>query len=313
MKKILLLSITSLAMLMADFTLEGDTLTPVSGTITTITDPTPTNPVSTNGIIPNSVDQIWADMNEPNTGWVSNMPSGFGQFKGPTLRTITALPSFDYANLWIEVEAAGDGSGCSIDINKAVNTRVEIGTIRMYTMRNNVWTLMSDTKNVKLENSGAGAPHPHPNVAMSRGCGLDEYDVNQNFEHYTLITSEYGFRTNANGYIEWRPQYYYRWHAWDKGGNVTPLDTLQAIFGTVYLRLVVDDPNKPDDRNLANYVGHVSSDARSNNGTTYIGDLGISRYKKITNDWQPFNFYVYKNKPSKTEIAQNPPPMVLQP
>lgn len=40
MKRILLLSTASLAMLMADFTLEGDTLTPVSGTISTVTDPT---------------------------------------------------------------------------------------------------------------------------------------------------------------------------------------------------------------------------------------------------------------------------------
>jgi len=308
MKKLTLLFIIPFAIIMADMnfptsTQKGDSMSTVSAEAA---------PVNTSGIIPNSVDQIWADMNEPNTGWVSNMPSGFGQFKGPAQKTLPRVGSIvDHMNMWIEVEAGGSGSGCSVDTNIATNTRVEIGTIRMYTLRNNKWSLFSKTKNTKTNKSGA--IHPHRGVAMSRGCALDEYDVNQHFTHHTLMSGEYSQRTNTNGFLEYRPEYYYRWHAWDRGGNVTPLSTLQAIFGTVYMRLVKDDPNGIDDRKQANYVAHIASDARYDGGTKYRGDVGISRYKKITNDWVAVNFYSYQSeRPTKAEIEANPPPIVLE-
>jgi hypothetical protein len=295
MKKIFLLSITSLAMLMADFTLEGSKLTPVSETTDQVTEPTTppttTDPVSISGVIPNSVDQIWADMNEPNTGWVSNMPSGWGQFQGAVIRDPSARSDWDNLNIWLEIEAAGDGSNCSTDINRAKNTRVEFGWTRGYILRKstNKWEKFTESK-IQI-----GAAHGS-NAVFQRPC-----------------TNTYGDSTGLaqiedSGFRSIYPKGYWRWHGWAPQQSITNPRDVKAIYGECYVRLIKDDPNGPDDRDLANFVAHLSSDFRT--ATTYAGDAGLSRYKKVTKDWVAINFLT---KMTKAELEANPPPFSLKP
>lgn len=68
MKKILLLSTASLAMLMADFTLEGDKLTPVSGTISTI----PAPPMDTSNPYLEPVNLPACNANNPEVQFISS-------------------------------------------------------------------------------------------------------------------------------------------------------------------------------------------------------------------------------------------------
>ena len=84
----------------------------------------------------------------------------------------------------------------------------------------------------------------------------------------------------------------------------------KAVFVQLYLRLAVQNPNLPDDRHLANYVAHIGSDYKNSSYIT-LGDVGISRFKKITNDWQPFNLIT--GGISKAELEANPPPFVSAP
>lgn len=305
MKKILLLSITSLAMLMADFTLEGDTLTPVSDTTTPVTDPTPppttSDPVSTPGILPNSLDLIWDDLYGPNIGYTSQTNSGYPQFHGGVARD---FPNMDVAsvNAWYEIEEQGNGSSCSPSINQATNTVVEAGYLR-------AWVLYADGEWRQYENTidhegmnmpSAGDPFAGDNF---RGCGT----IYNPIRLANPLDTREGL--SANGFGIYKPEHYWVWHGW--GHTIHALvKPHKAVFVQLYLRLAVQNPNLPDDRHLANYVAHIGSDYKNSSYIT-LGDVGISRFKKITNDWQPFNLIT--GGITKAELEANPPPFVSVP
>jgi hypothetical protein len=299
-------------MLMADFILIDGQLTPtdefVANTTTPTVEPAPppvtTDPGNLSGIIPNSIDMIWADNHYGNTGAVSNMPAGYGQFGSMTTQSppkrMSDLKTWDNLNIWAEVEAAGDGTSCSIDINQATNTRVEIGWIRGYILRNGTWSKFTEAK------KQIGAGHPSSSGDKASGsrlpCDASRYD-------YSKVSGI--ARTQPSGFYSVKPQGYIRWHGWAPQKNISNPGSVDAVFGEMYVRLVVDDPTKPDDRHLANYVVHISGDIR-NNGR-YVQDIGISRYKKVTNDWQPISIICGSIAYDKNLLEKNPPPFALEP
>lgn len=241
------------------------------------------------GLVVNTDQAIWDDMTALNTGWVSNMKSSTTQFQGPA-RWFLFTDDFDSINVWIEIEEAGDGSGCSTRISQSSNTMVEIGYIRQYLMENNSWRLATELKNTQTPND-LGGNHPQPGVAFSRGCGLDESYLDPAYPNWSLMESEYGMLTNSDGFIQYMPDFYYRNHAWCRSGMTGLGSALQGMIGTCYMRLVLKDPNGIDDRHLANFVAHAGSDLRNDGG--YLGDCGISRYKKVTNDWVAMNIFSF--------------------
>ncbi|MFK7965394.1 MAG: hypothetical protein AB8C46_15645 [Burkholderiaceae bacterium] len=98
---------------------------------------------------------------------------------------------------------------------------------------------------------------------------------------------------------------------------------MRALFTTVQARLVVADPSRADDRDQAfwmlqsgadyyPYVGVTETDARP-------PGAGLSRSKRISSQWQSFNFATIDNarldyrgpqvKIGLDELRQNPPPL----
>lgn len=71
------------------------------------------------------------------------------------------------------------------------------------------------------------------------------------------------------------------------------------------MRLVLIDPNGPDDRQLAAYCAHVASDPKAADGSNLMASNGIGRMKPITSQWQPFNYF---SQELTWEILQNNPP-----
>ncbi len=274
-------------------------------------DPIPIIPPSS-GIVLLTTDAMWADMYEENTGWVSNMKSSIGQFDGPSDNDNIGIhtDNFDSVNIWLEIEEAGTGAGCSERISQSSNTMVEIGYIRQYLLQSGTWRIGMEVKNT--QNPDKGGNHPHASNAMDRGCGLDEStpDIPKPFEHFDLMETEYGVRTNNTGFVEYMPDYYYRYHCWNSGGlRPDSGASLDGVLGCCFVRLVLKDPDGVDDRHLANFVGHLGSDIR--NEGSYIGDIGINRYKKITNDWVAMNFFSFKDNIKPANFAEfealNPP------
>jgi hypothetical protein len=269
-----------------------------------------TTPPTTGNIIANTIDEVWDDMTAANTGWVSNMPFSFGQFRGATRKDINTYPD-NYANMlntWFEVEAAGNGSGCSVDINTSTNTVVEIAWTRgYYLMNDDTWVLATST--IDQLTNGDGTAHPHAyQVNFPSGTGRCNNVGISTYRNIQQANLNYQIENKVAGqFTTVKPKHYYRYHAW---AARRPIDMSQVkgLFGQVYMRLKVEDSNLPDDRHLAKFVSHLSSDSsNTNNSPQYTGDFGISRYKIITNDWTPFNFF---SGPwtTKAELAATNPP-----
>lgn len=98
---------------------------------------------------------------------------------------------------------------------------------------------------------------------------------------------------------------------------------IEAVFSTVQARLVVDEAGKADDRSRAILLMNSGADYypthESTAGDTFPPGAGTSRAKRITNDWQAFNFatisaarqdYVGAPASIATEAFRaNPPPL----
>lgn len=260
-------------------------------------------------IVPNSLATIWADSRNYSTEFCIATHCGHPQFQGPhAVDNITtgdqSPPRFNH---WYEVDEEGDTSqnlltcsgqpqpaGCLKTLNTSVNTRVELGVLKgWYMTTDNKWHQMAQDPGQDT----MGTPSPHTPVVGEmdgvRQCTQAYFEdiraahpeVPANGGIPVLI------RQQTSETVAIKPQYYYRYHGFGRQTVAPAYGTLKAIFVQQYMRLIKDDPDGVDDRHLARFVGHVASDYKDVNGQT-PGDKGdnmIGRYKRITNDWQPFN------------------------
>ncbi len=311
MKKILLLSTMSLAMLMADITLIEEQLTKASERVAEAPPPATTAPVNTSGIIPNSVDLIWADMHDAPTGWPVATNSSYSQFQGPTFKgkLPTRTEGWGSVNAWFEVEPATcKKCSCDFDISTSVNTAVELSPIYAFVLTNDgVWHQYSGTNN-----SFGGATFPSKSILFkgNRGCNV------QPIEDIRAANMGYDAQIRSRTYL---PQYYLRYHGWANNARYKiDRSTIKAVFFTHFARLTKIDPNGVDDFKKAEFVVHGASDIKAADGTQIPGKEGwgvggISRYKIIPQDgnWMPVNFI--EGWITKAELDANPPPFPKHP
>jgi hypothetical protein len=173
--------------------------------------------------------------------------------------------------------------------NPATNSRVQISNIKAYMLskRDGKWHLLQRSRKVE------GAAYREDYVG----------DINKPAD----------IRYESDGSISVKAGQGYNFHFWSPTGRVQidPND-VAGIFTTVQARLVIDNPQKPDDRSKARYLLSMGGDywldlsAQWDNWTTN-GDIGIGKFKYVTTKWQAFNM----TNLSPTEIRQNPPPMEI--
>ncbi|MDO5102836.1 MAG: hypothetical protein Q4D91_08075 [Lautropia sp.] len=259
----------------------------------------------------NSVQTIIDDMRLRNDGVLAGVNQGYGWAKGPGYVVMgndprgTNTPSYwsvynsyykssAYWNAIIPWVVVFDGVG-----NQASNTRVQLRNIKLYMKRksNNRWEKIVDER-VSGEN--------YPKSLQGDR------------------TTRPDLRYEADGSRSIRPAGGNDvFHGWGSIQNLDARD-VRAIFVTVQARLVVDNPNRPDDRSRARYLVHVGSDYYPET-TTRVGQLapsfyfpgvGVSRAKYVTNQWQSFNFATIDagiQEPggaiSTQELRNNPPPL----
>ncbi|MEM1096712.1 MAG: hypothetical protein AAGJ10_19100 [Bacteroidota bacterium] len=103
----------------------------------------------------------------------------------------------------------------------------------------------------------------------------------------------------------------FNYHFWSRVGRVSiDPDDIAGVFITAQARLVLTDPDGPDDRESARYLLGVGGDywesltAEWDQWTTN-GDIAIGRFKYVTPEWRAFNMITI----SATETRQNPPPI----
>ena len=86
--------------------------------------------------------------------------------------------------------------------------------------------------------------------------------------------------------------------------------SVAGVLVTTQARLVLDDPNGPDDRDQARYVLGVGADywlslAAQWDQWKTNGDVGIGRFRYVTPEWQTYTM----SSLDEAELRQNPPPV----
>lgn len=320
LKKIILISGLSLAMLMADFTLSGNQLIPDGEPVsqpaptpaptpepapeptpepapivepTPVVEPMPTPVPNEAGVIPNSIDLIWEDTHGINTGSPSGTSSQYDLFN-KVVRDFPFDGSFPQTNIWYEVLEGGNGSGCSFSTNTATNTVVELGRMSVWIYyENGGWEQAYDGNNHGTP-AGAGTRHPHTgDHFVNDTAGIQNYYGCPDVGALRLSNMGYdvtaGFSATGNGL--YKPAHDWFYHGWMT--SIIPIDFArgpQALYSTMWARVVVQNPALPDDRDQSNYVVHIGGDKKEANGHTIQGDIGMSRWKRLTSDWQPITF-----------------------
>ena len=164
---------------------------------------------------------------------------------------------------------------------------------------------------------GVISPTPNNLMRSTRDCcqdvffdarlaHVDEMDPAQHPNRTTEL-----LRPEPNGHASVKPRYYLRFHGYGltQFGN-TPIP-VKAIHVQLYARLILEDPSLPDDRHLARYLMHVASDCKQSNGVTCpSGHVTMSKFKRVTNDWQPFNAITVIDR---SAFEANPSPFVSEP
>ena len=103
----------------------------------------------------------------------------------------------------------------------------------------------------------------------------------------------------------------YNFHFWPGDrASIDPTD-IAGVYTKFEARLVLDNPNKTDDRSKAHYIASAGADYwRSQNAAwasdwSNNGGVGGGRFKTVTDDWQNFSM---ETLPAN-QLLQNPPPI----
>ena len=170
--------------------------------------------------------------------------------------------------------------------NPATNTRVQIRDLEIYYLSNVdlEWHVLQ--KNVLVE----GAAY----VEDFAGDINKPADIRQESDGSISVTAGEG----------------YNFHFWPKQGRTEfPANEIKGIFSTVRARLILDDQDGVDDREIARYVMGVggdwweSMDAVWDNWTTNA-DMGIGRFRFVRSEWKSFNMISIP----EDSVRKYPPP-----
>ena len=178
--------------------------------------------------------------------------------------------------------------------NPATNTRVEIDNMQAWYLRE------SDRTWVELQDSEVEGAYYAEDFAEDRNIEGDR-------------------RREPSGNVSVMPgvgpQEGFNYHFWPKNRAEYPRDNWGGFFVTCRARLVVDDPNQPDDRAQARYVIGAGGDywasltAEWDQWKTNY-DFGIGRFKYVASEWRTLTLC---NMPESQIYATPPPPLEAQP
>ncbi len=287
----------------ADLILTNKTLVPTQS----VSEPAPA-PTSTAvaGVVPNSMDLIWADAFGTNQGDPAYVSKYYPLFSAVP-RTFPLDGSFPKTNGWYEIMEGGDGTSCGYTTNAATNTVVEVGRISAWIYYEvGGWVQYLNTTTRAGMNQPNASGDPYATVEGYYGCPTTGGAMRLSHMGYD---TKAGF--SAAGLGLYKPNYAWIWHGWgDPQVTIDYSKNPKAVLVTMYARLVVQNPSLPDDRDKANYVIHISADKKSSTGIT-TGDIGISRWKRITKDWQPINFLT--GGWTKAQFQATNPPITTNP
>jgi hypothetical protein len=189
--------------------------------------------------------------------------------------------TYDVLTWFTALEAEGNG---------ATNTRVQIKDLRFY--------ILSEKNRTWKQHDFKAAP----------GTDLWKYP-------FAYDSGNPGVRNESSGGISMKPKYPNFHHGYGNPITIDPRD-VRAVFVAMEFRLVVDDPNRPDDRNSARYVVDAGGDYWPGNGQGtwslgYAPGMGNGRMMLATKDWRTATMLIpnTRNGATMEEMRNNPPPL----
>ena len=230
---------------------------------------------------------IWDDMHLAHEGKPHGIPSYFDFAQGPMIKDVTesGVEDFQAMAWWGQVYEALEG-------NSSINTRVELKNYRAFYLSrlDNKWYKLSVIENIT---EGAGYPEDYQDDNLHPGGDM--------------------IRFESNGHISCKPGSGFNFHFYTPRTLINPSDIAQ-IATSFDAKLIMADSNGVDDRNIAKFVASCGADVWKNMTVSWASDfsnnkdIGMWRFKYVTNDWQTFTFLTDM---SLEELGQNPPPFTL--
>jgi hypothetical protein len=233
----------------------------------------------------NTVQTIIDDMTLPHEAKLSGVPESYDWSSGPRPgmwnTPVDKNGVLFYAlTAWGQVYEADGG-------NPAWNSRVQLRNMQAWVLskRTNTWSVVQSQMIVE---GGAFREDFQGNASKAADIRKESTGIS--------VTAGDG----------------HNFHFWPKGGRaaIDPND-IKGVYITVKARLILNDPNGPDDRSQARYLLGVGADYWLNQTIGWQanpwvnGDVAIARHKFVKPYWESFNMSTL----SADELRRNPPPL----
>lgn len=241
--------------------------------------PTPTPPTSSGSSV---ADQIAADMQGKNEGYPHGVPLSYDWANGPFISLGNNSNGQKAITSWGLVYEAAEG-------NPATNTRVNIRDMQTYFLQKSTgkWLLLQNTS----------APNGDAYVEDFSGDSNKPADIRHESDGSISVTAGGGYN--------------FHFYPPDRA-SINPND-IGGIVVVVQARLIVGDPSKPDDRNIARYLAGAGADyypALTGGGSgnqSYNPAVGGGKLKYVQSQWRSFSMTTM----SQSQLESNPPPVNL--
>lgn len=260
---------------------EGTHASAISGNDTFET-PAVSTSTSTSQSTGNLWTEIAGDMMGQNEAMPQGVPASYDWAQGPVI-TMGNNPMG-----WQAITAWG-GVMVPVQGNPATNTRVNIRNMQLFFLQQSTgaWLLLQNT---------------------SQPQGADYLD---DFAGDVSIPGD--VRTEPDGTISVTAGGGYLFHFWPADrASINPND-VGGILVLIQARLIVGDPNLPDDRSIAQYIAGSGADYYPAltggwpGNLSYNPGVGNGKLKYVQNDWR---FYAMTTL-TADQLASNPPPVNL--
>ena len=228
---------------------------------------------------------IYDDMHLPHDGYPHGVPSSYDFAQGPLIKNVAeTVGDFQAMAGWGQVYEALEG-------NPSVNTRVELKNYKAYYLSkaDNKWHELA-----VVENITEGADY------------VEDYSDNNQHAAPTDI-----MRFEPNGHVSARPGSGYNYHFYTPRIPINPSDVAQMV-SSCEAKLILSDPAGTDDRDIAKFILNIGNDAWRTMDAVFKPDysnnhdMGMGRFKYVTNKWQTFYF---STNILLSDLQQNPPPL----
>lgn len=231
-------------------------------------------------VMADTVETIISDMQLPHEGRPHGVPESHGWALKPRIEMGNDPGTFKAFMIWGQLYVDAKG-------NPATNTRVELKNLKawLFNKKTSKWELLQNADPI----------HGAAYLEDFAGDTNKPADVRKEKDGSISVTAGDG----------------YNYHFFADHRVDISAEEIGGIITVVEARLILNDPDLPDDRSSARYLLGVGADYWLDKSIGWDqwktnGDLAIGRFKTVSNDW---NIHTMSTVPEEI-LRKNPPPFL---